>query len=145
SWVLLVGLAIIFSSCKKSKSESEKTDLMYAPFKEPWITKKQKGIDFFALGTEPFWSLEVGAKNQIKFYELGAADTILMPAPKLYRNKKNDSWTYETKSSSGALEVIIREGECNDNMSDNKYHYNVEVLARGEDEREDRRFIGCGS
>lgn len=101
-----------------------------------WMEKKQAGVDFLALGNEPFWLLEIDKEKQISFTLADSSEHAVFPyaAP----TPQNGQWTYTLHSDTASMQITIIEQFCSDGMSDNWYEYGVEANYRG------TIYHGCG-
>jgi uncharacterized membrane protein len=101
-----------------------------------WMEKKAAGIDFFALGTEPFWLMEMDADKQISFLQVENNQTTVFPyvAPV----PQNGQLLYSVQNDSTKLQIVITPQFCSDGMSDNWYEYKVEANFNGS------VYNGCG-
>ncbi len=102
-----------------------------------WKKKAEAGATAYFIGTEPFWSLEITAKNEILF-------TQASPSKKHVFNdiKQVDSpgtRFYSGANNTDSIQVSIREGFCSDGMSDRLYSHQITVLFNRKD------FRGCGT
>ena len=87
--------------------------------------------DFNALGTEPFWAVEV-RKTGLKLSRPGGADLIVdNPGPKVEGSKA--VW-----AAKGVV-LTLTEGDCSDGMSDRIYAYYAEVTTS------DATMKGCAT
>lgn len=84
-----------------------------------------------ALGTEPFWSLTIGAKEMV--FTQPDAKPIQQPTPKVIVGFAGE--IYKTPR----IDVNIVHVRCSDGMSDRTYPDKVQVTVDG------KRFNGCGS
>ncbi len=86
---------------------------------------------YFALGTEPFWNLEI-TPEQLNFSGVDQPRTIARnPGPR----RSGEERVYET----AAMQVRIRTDEaCSDGMSERRYRDTVTVRVGG------RNWAGCG-
>jgi uncharacterized membrane protein len=102
-----------------------------------WKKKRQEGVDFFAVGNEPFWSLEIDKEGSIVFRpaDLPKPIAVAYRAP----NMNKDSAFYSLNVEGSPLQVTIYNEFCNDGMSDNFYEHRVEVRYKGE------VLKGCGN
>ena len=95
-----------------------------------WMDKKAEGMKFFAIGTEPFWSVEINRH-----------DTIILNMPDWTQplrakiSSKNEG-VYSAVSDS--LQVAVLPYFCSDGMSDFIYTNKVTVTHRG------KTYKGCG-
>ncbi|OQP61635.1 copper resistance protein NlpE N-terminal domain-containing protein [Niastella populi] len=101
-----------------------------------WMEKKKAGIDFFALGNEPFWLMEIDVDKQIRFLRVDSSEPTVFPyAPAIIQNRR---YIYTTGKNSDSMQVIITPQFCSDGMSDNWYEYKVEAKYNG------TMYMGCG-
>ena len=85
-----------------------------------------------AIGTEPFWDLEIGP--QLIFTDRGNDVSVSQPAPAPIQGVAGR--TYRTDR----LEVNIVHRQCSDGMSDRSYPDTVDVRVDGR-----QRYRGCGA
>lgn len=101
-----------------------------------WQKRAQAGVDFYAIGNEPFWNLEIDRERAISFK---IAD---LPKPLIFNARlprvDKDSTYYLVDSATGRLEVTLYNEFCSDGMSDNLYEHRVHVKYKGQ------TFKGCG-
>lgn len=103
---------------------------------EGWKQKRASGIDFYAIGTEPFWALEIDNEKAISLRFADLPQPISIPHQQPVTNK--DSTVYTLKAGDSPVQIIVYNGFCNDGMSDNLYEQRVHVIYKGE------TFKGCG-
>lgn len=101
-----------------------------------WRNKKKDGVEFFGIGTEPFWSIEIDEQKLIRFQLADWPKTISLKAVPPVKNA--DSIIYQMGKDTAALRVIIFNQFCNDGMSDNIYNNKVRVVYKG------MEYNGCG-
>lgn len=98
---------------------------------EPGPPPAQEGV-YRALGTEPFWSLEIGPREMV-FTEANAPGVrIVQPTPRPINGIAGE--IYQTPR----INVNVVHGRCSDGMSDRVYPDRVQVRVDG------RAFEGCG-
>ena len=85
-----------------------------------------------AIGTEPFWDLEIG--RELIFTDRGNSVSVSQPTPQPINGVAGE--TYQTPR----LEVNIVHRQCNDGMSDRSYPDTVDVRVDGR-----QRYRGCGA
>lgn len=101
-----------------------------------WMEKKAAGIDFFALGNEPFWLLEIDRDKQISFLQVDSSQPKVFPyVPAV---QQNGQYIYNTDTTKAGIQIIITPRFCSDGMSDNWYEYKVEAKYNGV------TYMGCG-
>ncbi|MEO8209888.1 MAG: hypothetical protein ABI840_04975 [bacterium] len=96
--------------------------------------------DFWGLGNEPGWSLQISEKeNLIEFYLPLEQKTYYF----FYSEPKEENgkiiYTSHNQIQRYIINVIIKKENCSDTMSDNIYDYSVEVELSG-----GKKFKGCG-
>ena len=93
-----------------------------------WRNKGKEGAEFFGVGNEPFWSIEIDEQKAVNFQ---LAD---WSAPV----QNADSLVYQLASDSANVKVVILNQFCNDGMSDNIYDNKVKVTYNNQ------TYNGCG-
>lgn len=101
-----------------------------------WMEKKSAGIDFFALGNEPFWLMEMDRDNQISFLQVDSSQPAVFPY--VAAVQQNGQYVYNIQKDSATMQIIITPQFCSDGMSDNWYEYKVEAKYNG------ITYLGCG-
>ena len=84
-----------------------------------------------AIGTEPFWDLEIG--GELVFTDRGMDLVVRQPAPLPIATSNGETWR------TPRIQATITKVRCSDGMSDRTYPDTVEVLVDG------RRYRGCGA
>lgn len=101
-----------------------------------WMEKKAAGIDFFALGNEPFWLMEIDQDKQISFLRVdSSAPTVFAYVPAVLQNGQ---YIYNVQKDSATMQIVIKPEFCSDGMSDNWYEFRVEARYNGVS------YVGCG-
>lgn len=101
-----------------------------------WKKKKESGIDFLGIGTEPFWSLNIDNEKQVSFQMADWAKPVNFEYSKPVVS--GYSQVYELKDGSSSIKITIDRTYCSDGMSDNWYEYAVKVEHGG------MVYKGCG-
>ncbi|MGB8191974.1 MAG: copper resistance protein NlpE N-terminal domain-containing protein [Chitinophagaceae bacterium] len=101
-----------------------------------WKKKQLEGIDFYAIGNEPFWNIEIGKEKNIVFRLADLPKPVILPVVQPVINK--DSVYYSIKTKDATMQISIYNQFCNDGMSDNLYEHRVLVRYNGVE------FKGCG-
>jgi heat shock protein HslJ/uncharacterized membrane protein/uncharacterized lipoprotein NlpE involved in copper resistance len=122
---------------KQPKQEPVKINTAY--YQEKFIS----GIDFFARGNEPFWTLEIDLEKSIAFATL---DDIKISTPAVEGIKAQDSdvTLYRAKSDKGELVITVVKDDCKDDMSGESFSYKVHVEAKNLTDKSFKTFDGCG-
>jgi len=101
-----------------------------------WMEKKAAGIDFFALGNEPFWLMEIDKDKTISFLQVDSTQPVVFPY--VAAVQQNGQYIYNTETGTAGMQIIITPQFCSDGMSDNWYEYKVEATYNGV------TYMGCG-
>jgi len=112
--------------------------------KQQMIYKKWKdGIDFYAFGNEPFWSLDMDLDKEIRLKNLDGLDFIA-PAVEPISAMDTEVTRYRSVTEAGEIIVQLFHNECIDNMSGEKFYYGVSVDYKPNTAIEYRTYKGCG-
>jgi len=126
--LLVLAAAISLCAC----SPSPETETSEAPsIPPPALPAKPDAFagDINALGTEPFWAVEV-RETTLKFSRPGEADFVA-PNPQPKVEGDTASW------SSNGLSLTLTATSCSDGMSDRTYPWKAEAVYGG------ATLIGC--
>ncbi len=116
----------------KSKLIAER--LRRAHAEGPGCREDLQEIRLRALGSEPFWSLEVRA-DAVLLRRLGAQQPMRFPPGTFER--RGDEFVYEGASENSVLRVAIRESRCRDVMSGAFFTLGVQLELDG------KQLSGC--
>lgn len=96
---------------------------------DPWAAAKARGVAFRAVGNEPGWHAEIGNGMIVAVTDYGAtrASVPLMPPTQL----ADGSARYYAQTEASTLELILREGDCSDTMSDARYPITAQLTLNG--------------
>ena len=102
---------------------------------DAWRQKGEQGIDFYAIGNEPFWNIEIDNERMILFKVADWQKPVIVPIekPSMFR----DSIVYLIPDSN-KLRITIFNEFCSDGMSDFLYEQKVQVRYKGQ------LYKGCG-
>ena len=95
----------------------------------------KEGVDFFAGGNEPFWSLKIIADSLIEFNQPDLKTPLLFPKSSITVNKDYFSINLD---SAGQNRAIVYKTPCVNDMSGKVSPYFVELYLK------DRYYTGCG-
>lgn len=107
-------------------------------------TKASKGIDFYALGNEPFWSLDMDFENEFQFKNLDGL-TIIVPSVKGIKAMDAEVTRYISINDTHEIIIQVQRQDCSDTMSDNKFDYKVNINYKKIKEKNYIRLNGCGN
>ena len=129
------GDTLVYMDAKTGKRHPMRK-LTSAKDNDVWHAKGAAGLEFYGVGNEPFWNVEVDEQKSIRFHlaEWAAPQQFKAVAPQVM----GDSTLYVTKNDSVLLRVIIYNTFCSDGMSDFVYAQSVKVLYNGQ------TYRGCG-
>lgn len=102
------------------------------------MTKLEKGVDFVASGSEPFWSLEIDFDKQINF-KGPHGDSIQTEVPDGIRLQDVAATSYRIKNNAGNVTVVIYDQTCVDNLTGKELPKMVSVTVS------EKEYKGCGS
>lgn len=133
----LAGNYILTTMLRNSTTpaENQSQDFLY----KLWA----QGIDFYARGNEPFWSLDLDFDKQFKFTVMDDLELSIPPSDGVL--EQGDKATrFRVQTESGELMIAASEAECTDTMSGVRFDYTVEVQAKNSSDKAYRNFTGCG-
>jgi len=90
----------------------------------PKATPANDTLAFHAIGTEPFWSLDVGPTG-LRFRT--PEDTLGALFPPVAALASGDTLRWTTSSGSASVEARLWPGTCSDGMSDRVWPYHAAV------------------
>lgn len=102
-----------------------------------------KGTDFYAIGTEPFWSMDIGREKEVLFTTSDGQKLTFNSAQILWSGASEFSFT--AKNVTTAFECTVTEENCSDNMSDEIYFFKVEIAIRMLTSGAIENYSGCGN
>ncbi len=90
-------------------------------------------FDFWGLGNEPFWSLQISeAEGIVEFSRLGAATEVAEYVKPSIENEGLRSRYFVTFPSGQRMKIAVNKEDCKDSMAGNPYAYSIEVSYNGE-------------
>jgi heat shock protein HslJ len=140
--ILAAVLPLIITGCFASPSaetlpvESQSQDFLYKLWKQ--------GIDFYARGNEPFWSLDMDYDKRFQFTVLDGPN-LIMPATEGVPTQDGRTVRHHVRTESGELIISATEELCTDSMSGERFDYTVQVQAKITSDKAYRDFTGCGN
>ena len=110
-----------------------------------WQERRLKGVDFMAIGNEPFWNVDINIDAKtISFGRL--SENGLIEFTDLTENKIMDAagTSFNAMTPKAEIKVEIMKSECTDNMSGDVYPYTVKVSLRMGKSNKWDEYTGCG-
>ena len=103
---------------------------------DTWRAKGKEGVEFFGVGNEPFWNVEIDEQKGLAFHlaEWGGPMQFKAVPPVVTA----DSTVYNTANDSATLRVVVYNTFCSDGMSDYIYNNSIKVVYKGQ------TYRGCG-
>ncbi|MEN8187416.1 MAG: copper resistance protein NlpE N-terminal domain-containing protein [Bacteroidota bacterium] len=106
--------------------------------------KWEEGIDFYAIGNEPFWKLDMNLDNNIHFNKAMELDFIAPPVEPEIAMDANVI-RYRSVSEEGEIIVQISKTKCTDSMSGKEFSHNVTVDLKTNEDTDYQTYKGCGN
>ena len=105
----------------------------------------EKGVDFYARGNEPFWSLDMDLETGIRFRTMDG-DSLNTPPVKGASAMDADPprTMYGAQVESGSISATVIKEKCADNMSGEPFSHTVEVSFKKGRDKDFTTFKGCG-
>lgn len=110
-----------------------------------WQKRRLKGVDFMAIGNEPFWNVDINIDAKtISFGRLSENGTIEFTD--MNENKIMDAagTSFTAMTPKAEIKVEIIKNECTDNMSGEIFPYTVKVSLRMGKSNKWDEYSGCG-
>lgn len=126
------------------KPATKQTEISEGNVHKLKIKRAGEGVDFFAIGNEPSWSLTMDFDKQFKFQSLSGI-TLNTPPIDSKDMLNTDIATYSVTTESGSLEIEILRINCQDGMSGQLFDYTVNVKAKNGADPDFTNFSGCGT
>jgi uncharacterized membrane protein len=153
---LLALFIIVLASCGQRGQNAPETIAVDSPamaapdtleyvepgFAELLQKKKDSGVDFFALGQEPSWSLNIYRDSLIQF---SSFEGLAMNTPGVEPVTRGDTTTYSATTESGNMTITLVKGACTDIMSGQKFTHHVAVEVKRGKDKTSKTFNGCGT
>jgi len=129
-FLLIVLLVFVIAGCTSQKEHKE-TNITEIP---DYGKKQAMGIDLFASGNEPYWSLELDTEDSVNIYILGG-NNIRLKVLSTGLDTANKTIVYMFDNGSN---LLIKGGACTNSMSGEKNDYSAKLYHVG------KQYTGCG-
>ncbi|MEN8691806.1 MAG: META domain-containing protein [Desulfobacterales bacterium] len=106
--------------------------------------KLDQGIDFYAFGNEPSWSLDIDFEKGMWFKSLTDLPEMNTPPGREDRAQDADVTRYFAQTEVGTLIVTVLRGECRDAMSGERFPFKSRVEVKRSVDADYTGFEGCG-
>ena len=107
------------------------------------LKKWSEGVNFHAIGNEPFWNLDIDFDRGMLFSAMDGID-LSTPMGLPEQNDEGEVRKYTAEVESGTLIVGLDDSGCTDNMSGEQFEYKVTVQVKVGGDSEFSTFAGCG-
>ncbi len=133
-------VAVILMSCATNRKVTLTDDSAV----ETGILQKkwQQGTGFYAIGTEPFWNLEVRPEKEIVF-ATSDGKTFIFPVENVQFTSVSP-FSFTARNANESMECTTSQGPCLDGMSDSEFGFLVEIAIRDASQNIEN-FKGCGN
>lgn len=156
-YALLLGSCIALCQCQPAKEKAPEDDnntAIETPSKieeviegadAAFLAKKSRaGVDFYAVGNEPGWALDIFQQDMISFKSMTEVAQLNTPKVEPTNADDNATLSYRAEVESGTIDIEIMSGPCTNLMSGERFPYTVEVRAKNGNMNEYLNFRGCG-
>ena len=107
--------------------------------------KMAEGIDFYAVGNEPSWSVDIDFEKFMRFKSLTELPEMNTPPGKEDKAQDAEVTRYFAQTEIGTLIVTVSKGQCTDTMSGDLFPFRVRVDVKRATEPDYTSFEGCGT
>jgi uncharacterized membrane protein len=147
--ILIINLLFLFAVDSNAGINQQhvysEADTLSTQSNQNLIQKKwEQGIDFYALGNEPSWSLDMDKEKHFHFNTMSGID-IYVPVVEGVRAMDADLVRFRSVSETAELIIQLSHISCTDNMSGEKFHYKVTVDYKTPDMKDYETYKGCGN
>lgn len=130
---------------ENTQADSQETTELVEGADASFLEKKSRdGVDFYAVGNEPSWSLDIFQEDMISFKSMTEVAQLNTPKVEPSNTDDNSVLSYKAEVESGSITVSIKSDGCIDPMSGEEFPYSVEVEAKNGNMAEFMSFNGCG-
>jgi heat shock protein HslJ/uncharacterized membrane protein len=102
------------------------------------------GIDFYAIGNEPSWDLDIDFDMGMRFKSLTEFSEMNTPPAREDKAQDADVTRYFAQSDEGTLIATVSRRMCSDTMSDEQFPYKVIIDIKRIADDDYTIFNGCG-
>lgn len=142
----IAPLALIMLACSNPSQQNENEAQEAMPLDETeggmsfYLKKLNAGIEFYALGNEPFWSLDFENKKVVRFTTAEGFEMNVPYAPFVEVDGHHLEFVAETEM--GSIKVELHRERCEDNMSGTPFSHRVRIFIETADGGQS--YEGCG-
>lgn len=142
----IVPLALLLCACSNPSPENESEAVETKSVDETegamsfYLKKMDAGVEFYALGNEPFWSLDFENKKVVRFTTAEGFEMNVPYAPFVEVDGHHLEFVAETEM--GTIKVELHRERCEDNMSGTPFSHRVRIFIETADGGQS--YEGCG-
>ena len=137
--IIITFITLLVSAMGIAQNSEEES------YNTKFIQKKaDQGIDFYALGNEPFWSLDMDFEKEFQFKNMDGL-SIVVPAIEGVKAMDADITRYRSVNDTHELIIQMQRLDCSDTMSDNKFNYMVTIDYKEITDKDYHEISGCGN
>jgi uncharacterized membrane protein len=109
-----------------------------------WFKKYREGVDFYAMGSEPDWTLSMDFEKNFHFHTLAETGEMYVPSVEPAQAQDAPVRRYRAEVEAGEMIIRLAEEACTNPMSGEVFPFLVTVdIKRGRDP-DFTTFKGCG-
>gem|GEM_PF-7035836 len=139
AWVSLLVLVMLEAGCHKSSRMSRSASRTSDDYSEAdWTTKRRRGIDFTAFGSEPSWTLDMDFSEDLRLKQPDGS-VLVAPVPRPERSGRGSGVMFITQAKTRPVRVTIDPVIGRDKITGKEYAYSVRIEAG------DKRYTGYGT
>jgi uncharacterized membrane protein len=154
--LIVITLALSLFACSNSKVDTAETDTAtnelitdstsgYSDggdgLEQLLHQKLNAGLNFYGIGQEPSWSLEMDMENRFAFK---SQDGVEMNTPPVTGVQEGGALIYRMQVEMGEMIISLAQMECSDLMQGQKFPYQVKVSIKRGIDSSFREYLGCG-
>ena len=146
SLIAVLAISLLFANCKPKPATTETSSADSTTVEKPAETadaEKPNVVFFKAVGTEPFWGIEI-SEDSIKFTLPEKEKNLAFAYEKPQKAMDANVVSYKVSKDSVELSFTIQHGKCSDGMSDKVHNYAVKGLLKRGNAKE-QLLSGCGN
>ncbi len=122
-----------------------KRQVLETPQNQVILEKKMlEGIDFYAIGNNPSWTLDIDFEKNMTFKYIDGSSHITQ-ATKSPQTTDVNATRYRAVTENSELLVAITEGQCKDNKTGEMFTSKVQIDAKKTTDKDYQHFEGCGN
>ena len=146
--LVIITAGVVMISCKSNEKKPSTNELNNSMHEETMAETSESLSEesvhqytFIAIGNEPFWNLEI---NREKIVLRTMQDTLSSAYVEPVIDEAKGSYKYIVEADGHYMLIEAERSPCSDTMSDNSYHYSVNVWYKTDRSSPRQELMGCG-